>query len=171
MLFSAFNNLKMPVHPERLGKKIHFRTSRPTLPVYLSCRSQPRMHSYFSQGSQHNVSCTRDRLSKLTGLVSNKTISDFALSPFAGFVSKKERSWLIKIQQLQCQGSGNPYEDDFYYTVCFVFYSFLFYVCLSDNIVNDLIDTLCLITYLREAHWFLIHILYNEYITILSLQQ
>ncbi|VDN26652.1 unnamed protein product [Gongylonema pulchrum] len=59
----------------------------------------------------------RDRTSRRSGLPSSKTISDFALSPFAGFVSKKEREWLIKIQLLQCQGCGNPYEDDFYFTV------------------------------------------------------
>lgn len=52
-----------------------------------------------------------------TRLPSIKTISDFAFDPYAGFMSKKEREWLIKIQLLQCQGTGNPYDDDYYYTV------------------------------------------------------
>ncbi|EJW76881.1 hypothetical protein WUBG_12208, partial [Wuchereria bancrofti] len=97
------------------------RSGRPALPSYLPCPPQAQMQSHIPQAPHHNMSHSRERSSKLTGLVSNKTISDFALSPFAGFVSKKERSWLIKIQQLQCQGCGNPYEDDFYYTVCFMF--------------------------------------------------
>ncbi|KHN80088.1 Protein PAT1 -like protein 1 [Toxocara canis] len=59
----------------------------------------------------------RDPQSKRAGLPSGKTISDFAFDPYAGFMSRKEREWLVKIQSLQCQGCGNPYEDDFYYTV------------------------------------------------------
>ncbi|CAG9540358.1 unnamed protein product [Cercopithifilaria johnstoni] len=94
----------------------HLMSGRPTLPFYLPCPPQSQMQSHIPQVLHHNMSYNRDRSSKLTGLVSNKTISDFALHPFAGFVSKKERSWLIKIQELQCQGCGNPYEDDFYYT-------------------------------------------------------
>ncbi|CAJ0587033.1 unnamed protein product, partial [Mesorhabditis spiculigera] len=49
------------------------------------------------------------------GMPSGKTIEDFAFEPFAGFMSCKEREWLVKIQLIQCQGSGNPYDDDFYY--------------------------------------------------------
>ncbi|CAJ0945748.1 unnamed protein product, partial [Mesorhabditis belari] len=49
------------------------------------------------------------------GMPSGKTIEDFAFEPFAGFMSCKEREWLVKIQILQCQGQGDPYEDDFYY--------------------------------------------------------
>uniref|UniRef100_A0A915AMY2 Uncharacterized protein n=2 Tax=Parascaris univalens TaxID=6257 RepID=A0A915AMY2_PARUN len=59
----------------------------------------------------------RDPQSKRAGLPSGKTISDFAFDPYAGFMSRKEREWLVKIQSLQCQGCGNPYEDDFYYTM------------------------------------------------------
>lgn len=53
---------------------------------------------------------------RAAGLPSGKTISDFALSPYAGFMSQKEVEWLIKIQIFQCQNSGNPYEDDYYFT-------------------------------------------------------
>lgn len=60
--------------------------------------------------------CYREQRLKQAGLPSGKTISDFAFDPYAGFMSRKEREWLIKIQTLQCQGCGNPYEDDFYYT-------------------------------------------------------
>lgn len=91
------------------------------------------MQPHIPQVLHHNMSYNRDRSSKLTGLVSNKTISDFALSPFAGFVSKRERSWLIKIQQLQCQGCGNPYEDDFYYTVCIMFYLNFFFLFADEQ--------------------------------------
>ncbi|VDO44493.1 unnamed protein product [Onchocerca flexuosa] len=94
----------------------HLISGRPALPPYLLCPPQMQIQPHIPQAFHHNMSYNRDRSSKLTGLVSNKTISDFALSPFAGFVSKRERNWLIKIQQLQCQGCGNPYEDDFYYT-------------------------------------------------------
>uniref|UniRef100_A0A0R3RG75 PAT1 domain-containing protein n=1 Tax=Elaeophora elaphi TaxID=1147741 RepID=A0A0R3RG75_9BILA len=106
-MLPPFPFVQQPSHPV---------SGRPALPSYLPCPPQSQMQSHIPQVHYHNMSYSRDRSSKLTGLVSNKTISDFALSPFAGFVSKKERSWLIKIQQLQCQGSGNPYEDDFYYT-------------------------------------------------------
>uniref|UniRef100_A0A915EIJ0 Uncharacterized protein n=1 Tax=Ditylenchus dipsaci TaxID=166011 RepID=A0A915EIJ0_9BILA len=51
------------------------------------------------------------------GLPSGRTISDFAFDPYAGFMSKKEREWLIKIHLIQCMGSGEPMEDDFYYTM------------------------------------------------------
>lgn len=48
---------------------------------------------------------------------STKTISDFAFDPYAGLMSKKEREWLIKIQLIQCMISGDPIEDDYYYSV------------------------------------------------------
>jgi DNA topoisomerase 2-associated protein PAT1 len=48
---------------------------------------------------------------------SGKTISDYALDPYAGLMSTKEREWLIKIQIIQCLGTGDQMEDDFYYTV------------------------------------------------------
>ncbi|VDM07601.1 unnamed protein product [Wuchereria bancrofti] len=113
--------MRMPSHPllppfPFMQQPSHIMSGRPALPSYLPCPPQAQMQSHIPQAPHHNMSHSRERSSKLTGLVSNKTISDFALSPFAGFVSKKERSWLIKIQQLQCQGCGNPYEDDFYYT-------------------------------------------------------
>ncbi|EFO22422.1 hypothetical protein LOAG_06065 [Loa loa] len=113
--------MRMPSHPMLppfpfVQQPSHPVSGRPALPSYLPCPPQSQMQSHMPQVFHHKMSYSRDRSSKLTGLVSNKTISDFALSPFAGFVSKKERSWLIKIQQLQCQGCGNPYEDDFYYT-------------------------------------------------------
>jgi hypothetical protein len=50
--------------------------------------------------------------------LSNKTISDFALDPYAGFMSKKEQEWLIKIHLIQCTTTGDLTEDDYYYTVC-----------------------------------------------------
>uniref|UniRef100_A0A9J2PJV4 Uncharacterized protein n=1 Tax=Ascaris lumbricoides TaxID=6252 RepID=A0A9J2PJV4_ASCLU len=40
----------------------------------------------------------RDPQSKRAGLPSGKTISDFAFDPYAGFMSRKEREWLVKIQ-------------------------------------------------------------------------
>ncbi|GMT14483.1 hypothetical protein PFISCL1PPCAC_5780 [Pristionchus fissidentatus] len=54
---------------------------------------------------------------KPPGFPTGKTIEDFAFDPYAGFMSKKEREWLIKIQLLQCLGSGNPYLEDYYYTL------------------------------------------------------
>uniref|UniRef100_A0A0N5AC18 PAT1 domain-containing protein n=1 Tax=Syphacia muris TaxID=451379 RepID=A0A0N5AC18_9BILA len=75
----------------------------------------PFFGQYHNQNAGGNSSVYRDAQSKKTSLPSNKTISDFAFDPYAGFMSKKEREWLIKIQLLQCQGSGNPYDDDYYY--------------------------------------------------------
>lgn len=77
------------------------------------------------QKSFHNTSLIRHNRPK--GLPSSKTISDFAFDPYAGFMSKKEREWLIKIHLIQCVGTGNPVDDDFYYTVnikalCFVLF-------------------------------------------------
>uniref|UniRef100_A0A0N5B643 PAT1 domain-containing protein n=1 Tax=Strongyloides papillosus TaxID=174720 RepID=A0A0N5B643_STREA len=46
---------------------------------------------------------------------SKRTIHDFALDPFAGLMSQKEREWLIKIQLVQSTISGDPNEDDYYY--------------------------------------------------------
>lgn len=77
----------------------------------------PFFGQYHNQNAGGNSSVYRDAQSKKTSLPSNKTISDFAFDPYAGFMSKKEREWLIKIQLLQCQGSGNPYDDDYYYAV------------------------------------------------------
>ncbi|VDN05568.1 unnamed protein product [Thelazia callipaeda] len=94
-----------------------FSQTRPARPVPPSlCNSQFGVHTHISKISRHSNS-DLNYTSKRICLPSSKTISDFALSPFAGFVSRKEREWLIKIQQLQCQGCGNPYEDDFYYTL------------------------------------------------------
>lgn len=53
---------------------------------------------------------------KAPGMPSGRTIEDLAFDQFAGYMSCKEREWLVKIQILQCQGTGNPYEDDYYYT-------------------------------------------------------
>jgi hypothetical protein len=53
---------------------------------------------------------------KPNNLPSSRTISDYAFDPYAGFLSKKEREWLIKIHLIQCAGTGDPLEDDFYYT-------------------------------------------------------
>ncbi|CAD5212179.1 unnamed protein product [Bursaphelenchus okinawaensis] len=50
-------------------------------------------------------------------LPSTKTISDFAFDPYAGLMSKKEREWLIKIQLIQCMGTGDPWDDDYYYAL------------------------------------------------------
>ncbi|KAF7632542.1 hypothetical protein Mgra_00008057 [Meloidogyne graminicola] len=54
---------------------------------------------------------------KGSGLPSGKTISDFALDPYAGLLSTKEREWLIKIHLIQCLGTGDPMVEDYYYTV------------------------------------------------------
>uniref|UniRef100_A0A914XDW5 mRNA decay factor PAT1 domain-containing protein n=1 Tax=Plectus sambesii TaxID=2011161 RepID=A0A914XDW5_9BILA len=77
---------------------------RPPMGAHL-IRMQP-MNQYF-----------REQQLKRAGLPSGKTISDFAFDPYAGLMSRKEREWLVKIQGLQLQGSGNPYNDDYYYTL------------------------------------------------------
>lgn len=55
------------------------------------------------------------------GMPSMRTISDFACDPFAGFMSKKEKEWLVKIQIIQCLGTGDSFEDDYYYAVSISF--------------------------------------------------
>ncbi|EFO85764.1 CRE-PATR-1 protein [Caenorhabditis remanei] len=52
---------------------------------------------------------------KHSGMPSSRTIYDLALDSFAGFMSFKEREWLIKVQFVQCKGSGDPNVDDYYY--------------------------------------------------------
>lgn len=52
---------------------------------------------------------------KNSGMPSTRTIYDLALDSFAGYMSFKEREWLIRIQFVQCKGSGDPYVDDYYY--------------------------------------------------------
>ncbi|CAL2032873.1 unnamed protein product [Caenorhabditis brenneri] len=52
---------------------------------------------------------------KHSGMPSTRTIYDLALDSFAGFMSFKEREWLIRIQFVQCKGSGDPNIDDYYY--------------------------------------------------------
>uniref|UniRef100_A0A0N4ZSU2 PAT1 domain-containing protein n=1 Tax=Parastrongyloides trichosuri TaxID=131310 RepID=A0A0N4ZSU2_PARTI len=52
---------------------------------------------------------------KQSNFPSKRTIHDFALDPFAGLMSQKEREWLIKIQMVQSTISGDPNEDDYYY--------------------------------------------------------
>ncbi|KAL6735202.1 hypothetical protein Aduo_005665 [Ancylostoma duodenale] len=54
---------------------------------------------------------------KPPGMPSGRTIEDLAFDQFAGYMSCKEREWLVKIQILQCQGTGVPYDDDYYYTM------------------------------------------------------
>jgi hypothetical protein len=68
------------------------------------------------RGSNTSLSSTRTRKPFLP---STKTLSDFAFDPYAGFMSKKEREWLIKIQLIQCMISGDPIQDDYYYSVSF----------------------------------------------------
>uniref|UniRef100_A0A0R3PT61 PAT1 domain-containing protein n=1 Tax=Angiostrongylus costaricensis TaxID=334426 RepID=A0A0R3PT61_ANGCS len=53
---------------------------------------------------------------KPPGMPSGRTIEDLAFDQFAGYMSCKEREWLVKIQVLQCQGNGLPCDDDYYYT-------------------------------------------------------
>uniref|UniRef100_A0AC34QDW3 Uncharacterized protein n=1 Tax=Panagrolaimus sp. JU765 TaxID=591449 RepID=A0AC34QDW3_9BILA len=62
-------------------------------------------------------STTSSRRTRKDGMPSLRTITDFACDPFAGFMSKKEREWLIKIQLIQCLGTGDKYVDDYYYTM------------------------------------------------------
>ncbi|CAA90402.1 Protein PAT1 homolog 1 [Caenorhabditis elegans] len=52
---------------------------------------------------------------KHSGMPSTRTIYDLALDSFAGYMSYKEREWLIRIQFIQCKGSGDPQVDDYYY--------------------------------------------------------
>uniref|UniRef100_A0A1I7T150 Protein PAT1 homolog 1 n=1 Tax=Caenorhabditis tropicalis TaxID=1561998 RepID=A0A1I7T150_9PELO len=52
---------------------------------------------------------------KHSGMPSTRTIYDLALDSFAGYMSYKEREWLIRIQFMQCKGSGDPNIDDYYY--------------------------------------------------------
>jgi hypothetical protein len=66
------------------------------------------------RGSNSSLCSSR---TKKPFLPSTKTLSDFAFDPYAGLMSKKEREWLIKIQLIQCMVTGDPIEDDYYYSV------------------------------------------------------
>lgn len=88
----------------------------------------PRMR--FQQPQPHipqNKVHHREQQRRQQNLPSNKTLSDFALSPYAGFMSQKEKDWLVKIQLLQSAATGNTHEDDFYYSVSFLNHCYLFF--------------------------------------------
>uniref|UniRef100_A0A7E4ZU04 PAT1 domain-containing protein n=1 Tax=Panagrellus redivivus TaxID=6233 RepID=A0A7E4ZU04_PANRE len=75
-------------------------------------RSSPSMMTGCTSPNGSTASRNRRRV----GMPSKRTITDFACDPYAGFMSKKEREWLIKIQLIQCLGTGEKYVDDYYYT-------------------------------------------------------
>ncbi|CAO4365169.1 unnamed protein product [Caenorhabditis nigoni] len=77
--------------------------SRPNGPQFSGPQVGP--HSPGARGQQRRNS----------GMPSTRTIYDLALDSFAGYMSFKEREWLIRIQFVQCKGSGDPYIDDYYY--------------------------------------------------------
>ncbi|CAB3404000.1 unnamed protein product [Caenorhabditis bovis] len=52
---------------------------------------------------------------KPAGMPSFRTIEDLAFDSFAGYMSWKEREWLVRIQLEQCKGSGDPQTEDYYY--------------------------------------------------------
>lgn len=118
---NAMGAFRLPAPPQIPGIPLPF------FPSVIQA-SRPRMNSInppvsprcsFNRPNQNHAggkNVYREPQFKKTGLPSTKTISDFAFDPYAGFMSKKEREWLIKIQVLQCQGTGNPFEDDYYYT-------------------------------------------------------
>ncbi|PAV89123.1 hypothetical protein WR25_05263 isoform A [Diploscapter pachys] len=55
---------------------------------------------------------------KPPGMPSVRTIEDLALDQYAGYMSFKEKEWLMKIQTLQCQGpTQDPMIEDYYYTL------------------------------------------------------
>lgn len=72
--------------------------------------------SDYNSNTSINTTSTK-RLIRQKGMPSTRTLADFAFDPYAGFMSKKEREWLIKIQLIQCTVTGDPVDDDFYYTV------------------------------------------------------
>ena len=77
-------------------------------------------HMYGNKTGQSGCSSpasSSSRRVRKEGMPSIRTITDFACDPFAGFMSKKEREWLIKIQLIQCAGTGDKYVDDYYYTM------------------------------------------------------
>lgn len=80
-------------------------------------RMHPSMQQPDSWRNRPSSSMSSMSHRKPPGFPTGKTIEDFAFDPYAGFMSKKEREWLIKIQLLQCLGSGNPYLEDYYYTL------------------------------------------------------
>ncbi|KAI6179291.1 hypothetical protein M3Y98_00594600 [Aphelenchoides besseyi] len=88
----------------------------PTLPNVMNMFAQQQQMMPNSTRGSTNSLCS-SRMGKRTGLPSTKTISDFAFDPYAGLMSKKEREWLIKIQLIQCMVTGDPMDDDYYYSL------------------------------------------------------
>ncbi|CAI4225784.1 unnamed protein product [Auanema sp. JU1783] len=100
-----------PIHPMILHKLHQCKDPKIVAMMLLRAANIPPQHleqmSYMPHGRTSNY--------RRAGMPSERTIEDLALDKFAGFMSCKERQWLERIQGLQCQGNGNPYEEDYYY--------------------------------------------------------
>lgn len=81
--------------------------------------SHDNSQSHYNSNASINTTTSSKKYMRQKGMPSTRTLADFAFDPYAGFMSKKEREWLIKIQLIQCTVTGDPVDDDFYYTVMF----------------------------------------------------
>lgn len=91
--------------------------------------SQLNSQSHYNSNASINTTTTTSskKYMRQKGMPSTRTLADFAFDPYAGFMSKKEREWLIKIQLIQCTVTGDSVDDDFYYTVITDLFLILFF--------------------------------------------
>jgi hypothetical protein len=105
--------------PPQMNQQQRSQTGTPNNPLHPQGSSwppnTPMGHNAVS-GCASPSGSTTSRRTRKEGMPSMRTITDFACDPYAGFMSKKEREWLIKIQLIQCLGTGDKYNDDYYYT-------------------------------------------------------
>ncbi|CAI2341007.1 unnamed protein product [Caenorhabditis sp. 36 PRJEB53466] len=101
-LFQLLNHYRNP-------QLVHAMIVRSSIPPNV----RPNGPQFGLQQGQHSPGNRIQR--KHSGMPSTRTIYDLALDSFAGYMSYKEREWLIRIQFVQCKGSGDPFLDDYYY--------------------------------------------------------
>lgn len=102
-LFQLLNHYRNP-------QLVHAMIVQSSIPPNIRQNGPPQ---YGSPAGPHSPGNRLQR--KHSGMPSTRTIYDLALDSYAGFMSYKEREWLIRIQFVQCKGSGDPNIDDYYY--------------------------------------------------------
>ena len=101
----------LPTHP--------FLNQHPNPQLGLNMQRQPQPQRYPQPRANYvNVNSVNVNMSRMPNH-SSDAAARRPIDDFAGFMSQKEREWLIKIQKLQLESSiSDPYVED-YYAMCY----------------------------------------------------